>query len=364
MKIVDIRLWRYRIRLKEPALTRPGLILRDRDSLLISIETEDGRVGWGEAAPLPGFSRDTLSDVLAAARGLALEVVTDRSASPVESSRFFDESTIPDRFPSLQFALATAFDALSPSWTNGGGSVTTTRLIQGSSDSTLADAAAAAAGGYRALKVKVGRQRVTDDVAWIRAVRTHVGPGIELRVDANRAWSLSEAMQFAEGTAHLDVSYLEEPLHNVEHLERLARETGLPVALDETLVNETISADWQIPEYVDVLVLKPTLLGRRMRPLIERARTSGVRAVMSSCYETGVGTAAVARASGTTGPDAPPVGFGIIAWLAEDCMAPEVDFLDPKLGASDLAGHRPRVQWLPPPRNSVMVLPSMTVRKR
>ncbi len=107
-------------------------------------------------------------------------------------------------------------------------------------------------------------------------------------------------------------------------------------------MHNTINPGWQIPDYVDVLVLKPTLLGRRMQPLIEQARTSGRRAVMSSCYETGVGTAAVARASWTTGPNAPAVGIGTIAWLAEDCLAPAVDFLVPKLGASDIAGHRIR----------------------
>ena len=65
--------------------------------------------------------------------------------------------------------------------------------------------------GFRALKMKVGLG-VETDVEHVRAVRAAIGPDVQLMVDANHAYSLSEALSFARQIEELDISFFEEPV--------------------------------------------------------------------------------------------------------------------------------------------------------
>jgi L-alanine-DL-glutamate epimerase-like enolase superfamily enzyme len=91
--------------------------------------------------------------------------------------------------------------------------------------------------GFRAIKMKVGRPRLADDVERVRAMRNHLGPDNALMVDANMRWSADEAIRAARALAGLDVYWLEEPTipDDVRGHVRIVREGGLPVAAGENL---------------------------------------------------------------------------------------------------------------------------------
>jgi L-alanine-DL-glutamate epimerase-like enolase superfamily enzyme len=91
--------------------------------------------------------------------------------------------------------------------------------------------------GFRAIKMKVGRPRLTDDVARVEAMRRHLGPDVPLMVDANMRWSADEAIRAARALRDLDVYWLEEPTlpDDVGGHARIVREGGLPVAAGENL---------------------------------------------------------------------------------------------------------------------------------
>jgi L-alanine-DL-glutamate epimerase-like enolase superfamily enzyme len=91
--------------------------------------------------------------------------------------------------------------------------------------------------GFRAIKMKVGRPRLPDDVERVRAMRRHLGPEVPLMVDANMRWSADEAIRAARALAGLDVYWLEEPTipDDVAGHVRIVREGGLPVATGENL---------------------------------------------------------------------------------------------------------------------------------
>lgn len=69
------------------------------------------------------------------------------------------------------------------------------------------------AGGYRAMKLKVGSDRIADDVARVAAVRSHVGDGMLLMVDANQRWGVAEAVEAGRALAPFDPFWFEEPVH-------------------------------------------------------------------------------------------------------------------------------------------------------
>ncbi len=85
--------------------------------------------------------------------------------------------------------------------------------------------------GFRALKMKVGLGLETD-VKHVRAVRQAIGADLQLMVDANHAYSLSEALRFARQVEELDISFFEEPVspEDYEGYRELRQRTSIPIA--------------------------------------------------------------------------------------------------------------------------------------
>ena len=88
-----------------------------------------------------------------------------------------------------------------------------------------------AAQGFRALKMKVGLGLETD-VKHVRAVRQAIGADLQLMVDANHAYSLSEALRFARQVEELDISFFEEPVspEDYEGYRELRQRASIPIA--------------------------------------------------------------------------------------------------------------------------------------
>lgn len=91
--------------------------------------------------------------------------------------------------------------------------------------------------GFRAIKMKVGRARMSEDVARIKGLRTHLGDGFPLMADANMAWSADEAIRRARAFQPFDLVWLEEPIipDDVAGHARIVAEGGLPIATGENL---------------------------------------------------------------------------------------------------------------------------------
>ena len=91
--------------------------------------------------------------------------------------------------------------------------------------------------GFRAIKMKVGRERLAEDVERLRAMREHLGPDFPLMVDANMKWTADVAIRAARAFQPYDPVWLEEPVppDDVEGQTRVVREGGLPVASGENL---------------------------------------------------------------------------------------------------------------------------------
>lgn len=89
--------------------------------------------------------------------------------------------------------------------------------------------------GYRAIKMKVGREKLAEDIQRVEAMRDLLGPDIPLMVDANMQWSVERAIRASHALAEMDVYWLEEPTipDDVEGHARIEREGRVPVATGE-----------------------------------------------------------------------------------------------------------------------------------
>ncbi|CAA9415229.1 MAG: O-succinylbenzoate synthase [uncultured Rubrobacteraceae bacterium] len=340
MRIEGFDLYRYELALSEP-VTLKGTTLHRREGSLIRLTAEDGHEGWGEAAPLPYFSPESLEDTIEHLRATAPELVGRRMPEDIQKSDNGPVLELASLSPSARFGLEVALlnlhaacrgealpdlrsdDPTKTIYTNG--------LISGSLEKMLVEAFSMGEAGYRAVKLKVGRRKVYEDMEVVRRVGEILGGGVSLRLDANRAWGFEEALEFAGGISGTRIEYVEEPLAAPARLGELAREWGLPVALDESLVG-MLPEDLGRHAYARAVVLKPTLLGGVSRVLgfAERAKALGMAAVVSSSYEGGVGMGALVALAASVGEE--PAGLDTYRALAEDVIeaplplpAPTVD---------------------------------------
>lgn len=113
-------------------------------------------------------------------------------------------------------------------------------------DTIVRETVAAKAAGFQGAKVKVGLQRVADDVARLAAVRKAVGDRFEIMVDANQCFTLSEALRRAPAYADLGIAWFEEPLpaDDLDGHARLAAASAVPIAVGESLYSAGQFADY------------------------------------------------------------------------------------------------------------------------
>ena len=156
-----------------------------------------------------------------------------------------------------------------------------------------ARAARAFGGGARTFKVKIGREgRASDEAALLEHLRS-LGRDVVIRADANG--HLADVEVLAPALARARVEYVEDPRAS---LDSLARWVGVPAALDAPMAADPSRALAEARNHgADVVVLKPTLLGgldETLR-LAARARSRGLKVVLSHTLEGPVGLAALAH---------------------------------------------------------------------
>lgn len=191
--------------------------------------------------------------------------------------------------------------------------------------------------GCTTVKVKVAQsgQTLADDVARVQAVRDHL-PLARIRVDANRGWSVDEALEAARALGPLD--YMEQPCASVSelaNLRQLLQRNGLfvRVAADESIRRATDPFEVTRLGAADVAVVKAAPMGgpRRVLDVAEHMRSRGLDVTVSSALDSGVGmnagiaaVAALPKHSDDEDFDVPPAaaGLGTQSLFVEDITEP------------------------------------------
>ncbi len=306
IKIEKVTIYSYSLPFKSP-LDVGGKRLKRREGFVLGLRGSGGFTGYGEVAPLEGFSRETVKETGEQLR----EVARELRGTNIHIQSGFPGLSIKDElkdkrkvlYPSLRFGLETAAVELLE---NELGKkfpfmVTDEPVERVRVNGLLYGAGDKMTEGFGTFKIKVGRDGVEEDIKRINEILWEIPPGVVIRLDANGLWSLREALEFGKGLNKggiEKVQYIEEPFKEPAHIRRFYHETGLGVALDESL-QETDFVEFgkrdfdknPFPEGVKALVLKPTVLGGVERTLdfISMAGRYGMMPVMSSCFEAGPG---------------------------------------------------------------------------
>ena len=178
--------------------------------------------------------------------------------------------------------------------------------------------------GCTTAKVKVAErgQSLDDDLARVAAVREVMGRGARVRVDANGAWSVDDALLALGRLAAHDLEYAEQPCATVEELRdlrmALARNgIDVPVAADESIRKAEDPLRVRDLEAADVVVVKVAPLGG-VRSALAVVEACGLPAVVSSALDTSVGIAAGVALAAALPSLEHACGLGTVALLAGD----------------------------------------------
>ena len=350
-RLACFEVYRYALPLERPLMLK-GSTLHQRAGLLVRLTSESGHAGWGDVASLPAFSRETMAETQA--QLLRLQPVL--LGRPVIASGATSFHSVLPELPGEQLVSSVRFGLEQALWSLGAALEATSlaammapnpaprvvlnALLMGTGDEVLEAARRMRAQGYPAVKLKVGRQSVEEDVALTRAVRGALGPDVGLRLDANRAWTLSQATAFADGISGCRLEYIEEPLADATQMPALVAASGLPVALDESLVG--LPAERLVEHiYAQAVVLKPTLVGGLAHALkmAQQAHALGMKPVISSAFESGVGLLALLALASATGEGRVPAGLDTYHTLAADVLQHRLPLDKSEVDIQALAEH-------------------------
>jgi len=317
MTVPFIEIFRYDLPLTKP-LQFKNSELTHRSGLIIKLADSEEIVGYGEIAPLPGFSPEDL-DV---AQRAIIAIALGSRKSPVPAGKpLISESTTPSVF----FGFRCASDALIRAREKNASAskrknVSVNGLITGSGDEAVAKADSLRTRGYGTAKLKVGRRELENDIDTVREVSRILG-NIVLRLDANRAWDMETAVAFSKGIEGVPVDYIEEPLADPRRLREFVATTGMQVAIDESIPRMTHNPGlFKRKQWVKAAILKPTLIGGVTATVAAEAVECGLKPVVSACFESGIGIAALAHLATEITTEDIPVGLDTYEWLAKDVL--------------------------------------------
>ena len=291
----------YTLNFKQPSGTSRG-VMHTKETWFIFL-SEDDRTGIGECGILRGLSVDDRPDYEDKLRWacqnihLGLDILWNELLE----------------FPSIQFGLEMAFKSLNsqepfelfPSaFTQGKATIPINGLIWMGSESfmkqQIKDKIEA---GFRCIKMKIGAIDFETEIDLLKSIRkVFYAKDIELRVDANGAFRVEDALEKLKRLSELDLHSIEQPIKagQFEAMAKLCEQTPLPIALDEELIGvfsvtkkqellETIR-----PQYV---ILKPSFIGgfKGTQEWITIADQQHIGWWITSALESNVGLNAIAQ---------------------------------------------------------------------
>lgn len=280
----QVQLYRYRLPIQTGVVLRKQT-LTEREGLIVKLQQNE-QIGWGEIAPLPTFSEESL------------EQAEHQAKAWLKAWKIGQETELDSLFPSVAFGLSCALAELNGELGEQG-NYQSAVLCYGDFSKFQPTVTLG--------KLKIGVDPASEGEQANLLLSTF--PNLQLRLDANRLWSLEQAVKFAENIANANkprIQFIEEPCQTPELSRQFAKQTGIAIAWDET-VREPDFVVKKEPN-LTAIIIKPTLTGslEKCVKLIDQAHSQGLTAVISSSLESSLGLTQLARIAHQYTPNSVP----------------------------------------------------------
>ncbi|MFT5959440.1 MAG: o-succinylbenzoate synthase [Polaribacter sp.] len=292
---------KYILNFKNPSGTSRG-VLRTKETWFILLE-ENGKTGIGETGLFRGLSIDDVPNY---------EEKLNWACKNIDLGLSFllDEFC---EFPSIQFGLEQAFLSLQsdskfelfPSeFTKGRQAIPINGLVwMGDQEFMKAQIEEKLKTSFSCIKMKIGAIDFDTEVKLLKSIRKEFSSKeIELRVDANGAFSPETALEKLKILSELDIHSIEQPIQQgqLQEMAFLCENTPLPIALDEELIGVfSLEEKSRIIETINpqFIILKPSLVGgfRGSKEWIDIIESKNSKWWITSALESNVGLSAIAQ---------------------------------------------------------------------
>ena len=309
----------YRRPFRIPVRTSQGL-WEAREGIFLRIEDENGRVAFGEIAPIERFGSETVAGALAWCATIGAQT---------ERSRI---QPVPRTLPCCAWAVASALHALEPAEPAGspaGAKLAVCALLP-TGKAALAHLEQHAGDGFTTFKTKIGAAEFATEVEMIERLVDNLPSGARLRLDANGALDVRSAIRWLDRAQSWPVEFIEQPLAVDARREMiaLAHDHGVPLAIDEAVRTADDVKRWRDGGWPGIFIIKPALAGDPLGWMPEVALDPR-QFVFSSALETEIGTVAGLRQALSSGSTR-AVGYGVGTFFEDDGLgggagAPEID---------------------------------------
>jgi L-alanine-DL-glutamate epimerase-like enolase superfamily enzyme len=318
---VKLGVRRQVLRLASPLRSSYGAV-EERELLAVELMGADGVPGYGEAAPLEPYDGVSIAQVESALERYRPVLARSKDmnrAQLIDACRSVED--LPQALAAIDLAMwdragRRAGKPVAALLTDRPVSVVPVNATLSALDraGVASQAAEAVREGFTCLKVKVG---VGDDAGRVAAIRAAAGPVVALRLDANGAWSVAEAVRAIEILSPAGLELVEEPTHGLQAVREVRERVAVRVAIDETAAQHgALGAG-----VADAVCLKISRCGG-ISGLIAAAalvRASGAEAYLASTLDGPLGIAAglhAAAALASRGP-VPHCGLATLELFAD-----------------------------------------------
>ena len=311
---MEISISKETLHFKKPARTSRGEYSLHEMYLITLTDKATGKKGTGELAPLPDLScdRNAYPDISEVQR------LAEKALPSVLNGTWPDDML---SYPALRFALESAVAETRGENLKEKISIPINGLVWMSSfEDMLEQVKVKMAIGFRCIKLKIGAIDWQKEIELIRYIRScFPKEELQLRVDANGAFSPEWAMDRLIELAKYDIHSIEQPIRQGQwdEMARLCQESPLAIALDEEMIGvndpkeKARLLDTIHPQYI---VLKPTMHGglSGTREWIDLANKRGINSWITSALESNIGLRSIALlAESVYGPNITfPQGLG------------------------------------------------------
>lgn len=293
--------YNYKLNFKRPSGTSRG-VLTEKETWFIILEHQ-GKKGIGECGLLRGLSVDDCDDYEEKLQWACANIHLGKEILWHELLEF----------PSIQFGIEMAFQSLNshnpfllfPSaFTDNDDAITINGLVWMGEESFMkAQIEEKLAQGFNCIKLKIGAIDFQAELGLLGFIRQHFDKKtIEIRVDANGAFSENEALYKLNKLADYQIHSIEQPIakNNTDTMAELCKTTPIPIALDEELIGVfSVEEKEQLLQKIQpqFIILKPSLVGGFKGTLqwIELANQFGIGWWITSALESNIGLNAIAQ---------------------------------------------------------------------
>ena len=286
----------YRLPLKTPLKTAHGW-WAEREGILVRLEDESERVGFGEIAPIPWFGTETMAEAGEICRKFSDSVTDDT----------LDQT--PERLGCVRFALG---QARAPQAEIATSSRLPVAALLPAGREVLRVLPEKLEAGFLAFKWKVGVGAVDDELGVLDDLLAELPAHARLRLDANGAWNRREAGRWLARCADRPIEFVEQPVAPTEEdtLLGLAHDFPVTLALDESVVRLAEARRWQELGWPGVFVIKPALAGP-LGEVCDWIIQSKADVVFSTAIESALGRSVILQAALTRSLTKRALGFGV-----------------------------------------------------